>query len=188
MTGDFITKHSFMFGQTDMWRAFGIRIADDGIAEDALFPPLRSRKITIPGRSGAFDFGAKFYDERNLTLRCVNLTAGDDALARTRAREIAFVLSQKGEIRLWNEPERFYVGRAYNAPGLEQLRRVGTEFSLTFVCEPYAYGATHTENFADGVFEKAYEGTAPTPTLITIRNLGTEAMTGIVIKQTDLRG
>lgn len=70
---DYISAHSFKFGQTDMWEAYGIRIEENGITEDTLLPQLRARKVKIPQRSGAFDFGAKFYDERSLTLNCFTL-------------------------------------------------------------------------------------------------------------------
>ena len=40
------------------------------IAYDYLLPPKRARKITIPGRSGSYDFGAKNWEERTLRMTC----------------------------------------------------------------------------------------------------------------------
>ena len=50
MTGD-----SFSFGRYNSVDDWGLMV----IAYDYLLPPKRARKITIPGRSGSYDFGAK---------------------------------------------------------------------------------------------------------------------------------
>ena len=50
MTGD-----SFSFNQYNSVEDWGMMV----VATDVLLPPKRRRKITIPGRSGAYDFGAR---------------------------------------------------------------------------------------------------------------------------------
>ena len=139
---------SFLFGGQDMFQRFGLQLVDDGMPSDVLMPNLRERKVTIPLRSGAYDYGAHYYNERPLTINCVTVRAG----TREDAREMAYILAKKSQIRLWNEPDKYYVGRIYQAPGLEVLRKIGNRFSLSFICEPFAYGETLTESFTDRRF------------------------------------
>ena len=49
---------SFLFGGQDMFQRFGLQLVDDGMPSDVLMPDLRERKVTIPLRSGAYDYGA----------------------------------------------------------------------------------------------------------------------------------
>lgn len=175
------TKSSFLFGNTDMYTRFGISLADDGMPQDVLIPELRPRKVTIPLRSGSYDFGAHYYNERPIALNCVTVKAG----TRDDAREMAYILSKKSQIRFWNEPDKYYIGRIYTAPSLEILRKVGNRFSLNFIMEPFAYGDTITENFTNLRYVPNYKGTAPTPTYIVIENVGETAATNIQIMLTN---
>jgi len=179
MDKTWLTKSSFKFGTLDMYAEFGIMLS--GEPEDVLLPALRQRKVIIPQRSGAYDFGAKYYDERQLTLPCVTTRT----LSREAVREIAYHLSRKAEIRVWNEPNKYYIGRLYNAVNLEQLRRAANRFTLDFICEPFAYGSTVTEAFSGTSLSVEYNGTAATPTYIVITNTGSTAITGLRITQID---
>ena len=105
----YIDKSSFQFGTTDMFQRFGIQISDDGMPGDVLKPQLRARKVTVPLRNGAYDYGANYYDERPFTINCVTVRAGN----RDDAREMAYILSKKSQLRLWNEPDKYYIGRIY---------------------------------------------------------------------------
>lgn len=172
---------SFLFGGQDMFQRFGLQLVDDGMPSDVLMPDLRERKVTIPLRSGAYDYGAHYYDERTITYTCVTTRM----VSRDDAREIAYILSKKAEIRIWTEPDKHYIGRVYQAPSLEQLRNIGNRFPLTFVCEPFAYGATTTEPMPSLVFQPDYKGTAPTPTYIVIENTGSGDAVNIQIVQTN---
>ena len=149
-----------------MYAQYGLMLSEDGMPDDVLMPDLRSRKVTIPLRHGAYDFGAHYYDERTVTYTCVTTRMA----SRDDAREIAYTLSKKAEIRFWNEPEKYYIGRVYQSPTLEQLRTIGNRFDLTFICEPFAYGEIISESFTNRVLVPDYQGTAPTPTMIIIRN------------------
>lgn len=173
------TKSSFLFGTTDMYQAFGISIAENGLPDDVLKPPLRERKVVVPMRSGAYDFGAHWYDERPLSVTCVTVRAG----TRDDAREMAYILSKKAQIRFWNEPDKYYMGRIYSAPGLEILRKVGNRFTLEFVLEPFAYGEVVSEPFVNQRYTTKYKGTAPTPTYIVIENTGSGNARNIRIVQ-----
>ena len=175
----YIDKSSFLFGTTDMYQTFGISIAENGLPDDVLKPPLRERKVVVPMRNGAYDFGAHWYDERPLSVTCVTVKAG----TRDDAREMAYILSKKSQIRFWNEPDKYYMGRIYSAPGLEILRKVGNRFTLEFVLEPFAYGEAVSEPFVNRRYKMNYKGTAPTPTYIVIENTGSGNARNIQIVQ-----
>lgn len=179
MEKNYLTKSSFLFGNSDMYQQFGIQITDTGLPSDVLLPGLRSRKQTIPLRHGSYDYDAKYYNERGIQIGCVTTKI----LSREDTREIAYVLSKKSEIRFWNEPEKYYVGRVYETPTLEQLRNIGNRFTLIFICEPFAYGRTITRPFTGQIYEPDYIGTAPTPTYIEITNTGNTPITTIRITQ-----
>lgn len=178
MARTWLTESSFMFDGVDMFDRFGIQITDDGMPSDVLLPTIRSRKITMPMRNGAYDFGAKYYEERAITLNCVTVKVN----TREDAREMAYLLSKKSQIRFWNEPEKYYIGRVYQAPTLEQIRNIGNRFSLTFVCDPFAYGEEVSDTFTTR-YTPDYQGTAPTPTKITITNTGGQTISQISIVQ-----
>lgn len=164
-----------------MYASYGIRLANDSIPEDVLIPGLRSRKVTIPLRHGAYDYGAHYYEERAIRIECVTTRA----LTRADAREVAYALSKKAEIRFWTEPDKYYIGRVYQTPSLEQLRNVGVQFQMTFICEPFAYGQTKTDQFTGQIYVPEYIGTASAPTYIVITNVGDTNATNIKITQID---
>lgn len=161
--------HSFEFAGTDMFTSYGMRIRKK---HDVLKPSLRERKIVIPSRSGAYDFGAKTYNERTILVECdtINTLTADDK------REIAFLLSEKGEIRFWDDPDRYYIGRIYDAAEVEKVGGVGTYFPLTFICDPFAYavdggfGACMTFSSSEMRMTVNYGGTAETPGVLKIKN------------------
>ena len=181
MDKNWLTRSSFTFGGVDMYAEFGIQLTDDGLPKDVLIPGLRSRKQQIPQRHGAYDYGAEYYDERSIGIRCVTTRI----LTRADTREIAYALSKKAELRTWNEPDKYYIGRIYQAPDLEQLRTIGNRFPLIFICDPFAYGETKTEQMPSLVYLPKYRGTAATPTYIVIENIGETAAVNIQITQTN---
>jgi len=172
---------SFLFGTCDMFETYGIKLTERSIPQDVLMPGLRARKQTIPMRHGAYDYGAHYYDERAIVIECVT----KKMISRDQSREIAYMLARKSEIRFWTEPEKYYIGRVYEAPTLEQLRNVGNRFTLTFICEPFAYRNNVTAAFVNRVYSPNYDGTAPTPTQIIITNTSaTTSIRNITIVQT----
>ena len=181
----YIDNGSFKFGTVDMYDTFGIMIVDTSVPEDYMIPAIRTRKITVPNRSGKYDYGAKYYDERPLTLNCVTTNKETGSTFRAYIREIAYVLSKKNEIRLWNEPDKYYIGRVEKEITLTQLRDIGNVFTLEFTCEPYAYGVTRTKPFVNRVLDPEYAGTDVTPTYIEIVNIGNADAVNIRISQID---
>lgn len=169
MTGD-----SFSFGTYNSVDDWGIMV----IGHDTFLPPKRSRKINIPGRSGAYDYGAKNWDERTVRLECVLMRQ----MKKEEFREIVYLLSKKGRLRLWNEPEKYYIAELYDSPDvddfyLEEMR----EFELSFVCEPFAYGENVTAALTDGRNRIAYKGTAETPAVIVLRNASDDEIANVTI-------
>lgn len=162
-----------MFGNIDMRETYGVWMVD----YDVLLPSLRERKVIVPSKSGAYDFGAKNYDERIIRLNC------DTRTGKTRAemREIAYILSQKNRLSVWEEPDKYYIARLYDSMELTGLGEVIYKFSLTFVAEPFAIGETKQINFDGTEWKSEYKGTAATPTRLQITNTGDTAVTGIKI-------
>ena len=169
MTGD-----SFSFGTYNSVDDWGIMV----IGHDTFLPPKRSRKINIPGRSGSYDYGAKNWEERTVRLECVLMRQ----MKKEEFREIVYLLSKKGRLRLWNEPEKYYVAELYDSPNvddfyLEEMR----EFELSFVCGPFAYGENVTTALTDGRNKIAYKGTAETPAVIVLRNASDDEIANVTI-------
>ena len=167
-------KYGFTFNGVDFHEKYGIWLEK---TKDTLTPKLRSRKTTLPDRSGAYDYGAKRYDERMVELQCISLRV----LSRAEMRELAYDLSGKGELRTWHEPDKYYVGQLFDPGAIEYIGVVGNRFVLPFVCEPFAYGEQKTVRFENESFFK-YAGTAETPVRMTITNTGDSDITGIVVK------
>lgn len=174
----YIETGSFKFGDTDMYDTYGIQILDSSMPEDLLLPAIRPRKVTLPFRHGAYDYGAKYYDERHLVLNCIALND-----ARTFARDLAYTLSTKDKIRLWNEPHLYYIGRIENEVALTPYRDVGVTFTLDFTCDPFAYGNTVTEQFNGLRYVTHYQGTVPSPTKIIVKNNSQNTISTIKITQ-----
>jgi len=166
-------KHSFTVGGVDMRKEFGL-IAES--FEDGLAPPLRPRKVVVPQRDGAFDYKAKYYDERELIINCASIALLD----RGACRELSRVLARKEKIVRWDEEGKYYIGRVYDPTAIERLAGSAKRFAIHFVCEPFAFGRQVTEVF-DGRSALLYQGTARTPTRITITNTEAYALNGITI-------
>lgn len=172
MTGD-----SFSFGKYNSVDDWGLMV----VASDYLLPPKRARKITIPGRSGSYDFGAKDWDERTLRLTCM-LTR---TMSKAEFREIIYALSKKSRLRLWNEPDKYYVAELYDPAEVQDFyMEAAREFELSFIAEPFAYGSTVTAPIKDGRNTVEYKGTAETPCLIVLRNTSTENVVNVTITAT----
>lgn len=175
-----VQADSFEFGRTDMLEAYGIRV----ISYDCLAPALRPRKVIVPGRDGAYDFKAKNYDERTVQLDCDTVIG----LTRDQVRELAYVLSKKNTLRIWDEPDKYYIGRVYDAASIVPIGSIGQEFTLNFICDPFAYGKVTTLNIEGGnPAQLSYAGTARTPTRIAITNNGAADAVDILIRLREKR-
>ena len=169
-----MVANSFSFGSVNSVEAWGLKV----IEHDFFMPAKRARKITIPDRSGAYDYGARYYDERILSLECVL----ERKISKSAFREIVYGLSKKKQIRLWDEPEKYYMGELYNPEEVivypQEFMR---EFTLEFTCEPFAYHPTITIPIKNGSNPITYGGTAESPAIIEIFNRNKYSVQNITI-------
>jgi len=157
-----IMKYSWVFNGIDMRAEFGLILEEP--FNDRLKPRLRERKLIVPHRDGAYDYGAEYYDERDVGVKCAST-----GLSRGDVRRLALVLSEKGELRSWYEPEKYYIGRIYEDADIERIVGNAKRFVLPFVCDPFAYGEQVTEQFKNQT-ALTYRGSAAAPTHIIITN------------------
>ncbi len=166
-------NNSFLYGDIDMREAYGLIVERYA---DVLAPELRQRKQEVPERDGAFDYGAAYYNERELSVECGTV----QLLTREACRELSATLGRKAKITFWNEPDKYYIGRIYDPATIERLAGKMKKFTLTFVCDPFAYGQQRTEAF-EGSANLSYAGSARTPTRITVTNTTGVALQGLTI-------
>lgn len=165
---------SFSFGAYNSLADWGIR----AVKYDVLTPAKRPRKVQIPMRSGMYDFGALCWEERTVRIECTL----ERKISRGELREIAGALSRKSQLRLWDEPDKYYLGELYDpAEILDYYDEAMRDFTLSFVCEPFAFGPVTTVPLTMGANPVAYRGTAPAPCLIVLRNLSREAAQTVTI-------
>lgn len=167
-------KHSFTFNGVDMRKEFGLILEEP--FDDKLKPKLRERKLVVPHRNGAYDYGAKWYDERPVVVKCASIRL----LTRADVRRLALILSEKGELRSWYEPEKYYIGRIYDETDIERIAGSAKRFALPFVCDPFAYGEQVTEQFTNQA-AITYKGSATTPTHIIITNRTNSPIKGLTL-------
>ena len=122
------------FNGVDMRAALALMV---GRFSDVLTPALRPRKISIPYRDGSYDFGAQYYDERVITIDCATAALA----SRAAARAFAGAGGQGRIAGAGTEPDKYYIGRIYDPADIERMAQGAIRFSLSFVCEPFAYGA-----------------------------------------------
>lgn len=175
MTGD-----SFQFGGYNSMDDWGVRV----VAWDVLTPPKRARKRAIPRRHGLYDHGAECWEERTVRIECTL----ERRISRAALREIAYLLSRKAQLRLWNEPDKYYIGELYDAAELtDYFDECMREFTLSFICEPFAYGDGKSEALADGDNAVGYRGTAARGCVIEIRNPNAYSVSNITVTATTKR-
>ena len=172
-----MVNDSFQFGKYNSLTDLGIRC----VGYDFLFPPKRERKIVIPNRDGAYDFGARNYGERVLRVWCLWLRNKEE-IPMHKIREISYALSDKNRISFYNEPDKYYVGELFAPSELQRYYQEKiVEFELEFICEPFAYGKEVVKPLILGENTLNYEGTANTPTIIRIKNNGETDLKNLVL-------
>lgn len=166
---------TFTFGKTDLFQRYGIAVET---RRDTLHPPVRERKIHIPGRDGDYDLGARWYDGRTLELVCFSVLD----LSREQIRRLAYDLSGKKPLTLSDEPDKYYLAQLYDPSVITHIGQKGTKYSLKFSCEPFAYGETLRISLACGENPASCPGTARSPMLVVLRNESGEDATNIQLR------
>ena len=160
---------------------FGIRGIHTQDQSRLILPPRREGKLTIPGRSGYYDGVARnVYDERLESVLC-SFTCPPGKTVPEMCREIAYWLSGEGRLIYDKEPDKHYNARLTGSPPMEQHLKWGS-FDLTWSCNPpFALGRTVTQPMTMGANPIAYQGTAPAPCLIVLRNLSQTTASTVTI-------
>ncbi|GHU77306.1 hypothetical protein FACS1894188_11320 [Clostridia bacterium] len=104
---------TFTFNGINSYDAYGIKV----IAKDVQSAAKRDRRVVIPFKNGGYDFGAKYYSERVVTLDCCT---EDSPLSKSDFRAVAAWLSQKGKLTLWDEQDKCYIGELLESPDLNE--------------------------------------------------------------------
>lgn len=130
-----------------------------------LLPEPNDRYVQVPGKPGSILFPGELADRR-IDIDCAFLSSSL-ADIRIKARDIAAWLftAERAALSFDDEPDKYYRGKLASAVDFEHLALMG-QFSLTFVCEPLAYGTETTINFASDSATVNNAGTCPTPAII----------------------
>ena len=130
-----------------------------------LLPEPNDRYVQVPGRQGAIHFPRELAD-RHIDLDCA-FVGSSLADIRTKARDIAAWLrtTNRAELSFDDEQGKNYKGKLSAAVDFDHIGKMG-QFSLSFVCEPFAYGTEATTNFANDSATVNNAGTCPTPAII----------------------
>ena len=130
-----------------------------------LLPEPNDSYVQVPGRQGSIHFPRELADRR-IDIDCAFV---EPSLAdiRTKARDIAAWLhtDDRANLSFDDETGKTYKGKLASAVDFDHIGKMG-RFSLTFVCEPLAYGTEATTNFANDSATVANAGTFPAPAII----------------------
>jgi predicted phage tail component-like protein len=130
-----------------------------------LLPETNDSYVQVPGRQGSILFPRELADRR-IELDCAFV---EPSLAdiRTKAREIAAWLNvtDRANLSFDDETGKTYKAKLASAVDFDHIGRMG-EFSLSFACEPLAYGSEVTTNFANDSATVANAGTYSAPAII----------------------
>ncbi len=111
-----------------------------------LLPETNDSYVQVPGRQGSILFPRELADRR-INIDCA-FVGSSLANIRTKARDIAAWLNvtDRTSLSFDDEPGKSYKGKLASAVDLDHAGRLG-QFSLTFICEPLAYGEQVTASF-----------------------------------------
>jgi predicted phage tail component-like protein len=110
-----------------------------------LLPAAKTKRIDLPGSSGAYDFDDHEYSLRTITMKVTYLGTSFEEL-RTRARSIAAWLSTAswGQLIINDEADKYYLAKVTSETDLTTMFEAG-EAEITFDCQPFAYSVDESE-------------------------------------------
>lgn len=157
-----------------------------------ILPSLRKQELVIPGKHGVYNFGDETFDKRIIDVEIKYIGTSFEEL-RTRAREIADWLnaySGTKNLKFDDETDKYYIAKIYSSIGLQNLFKVG-ETTIQFECNPFAYsttlrGVTATVTASGDIVTVSSSGTFNTPSIISLTNNGTSAITTFTLSRETL--
>jgi predicted phage tail component-like protein len=130
-----------------------------------LLPEPNDSYVQVPGRQGSIHFPRELADRR-IEIDCA-FVGSSLADIRTKARDIAAWLSvtDRASLSFDDEMGKTYRGKLASAVDFDHIGRLG-QFSLTFICEPLAYGEQVTASFVSDSVTVTNAGTFSAPAII----------------------
>lgn len=169
-----LTEGSFHFAGKNSVDDFGIYVRQ----YTPVVPPKRIRKLGIPLRNGAYNFGVKAYDEIVITLELFC----DKDYERSEFREVSAWLANVGKLYFWDESDKFYKGEFESFPEYDEFTMLRMQpFKVLFVAYPFALGETKTVAIANGTNKVPYSGTAERPAYLKLTNTSGHEINGVQI-------
>lgn len=156
-----------------------------------ILPSTQDSVITVLGRNGAYDYGAKL-NSRSLDLECAMITKDYIELQQKVSELASFLTDHDGKPKTMRlildyQPDRYYNVRLSGSLPINRIFGLG-RFTLPLVAfEPYAHAleeGIHSEVITDGYYSFNVEskGTVVTPTVIELTNLGANTLNGFTIE------
>ncbi|MMZ49673.1 Phage tail protein [compost metagenome] len=164
-------------------RSKGVRIKS---IKRPLLANMRQQYEDIAGRHGSYSFSDGTLEDITIDVECWVAASNREDLRYT-ARQIAAWLYSKEKQRLTfsDEPCVFYLARIANQIDPETLIQHEL-FTLQFRCDPFAYAVQERvdrqiiSNSAHR-FAIQTDGTAPTPPIISVKNIGSTVLNGFTL-------
>lgn len=153
----------------------------------SVIPGRRKNEFVIPGRHGTLNFGGNTYEPRPIGVELGIFKNASFNELREKARELAKWLSGDGVLIFDDEPDKVYQASLYDYVGIEQIERLPMgRMEVIFECQPFAESLEYNQVNQDvsaipTELELEVKGTAETPCIITIKNIGTTTIQNISI-------
>ena len=150
-------------------------------------PEKNANEFEIPGRDGTVRFEGESYKKRAVVGRVefYNEDISREAW-RQNARRIAQWLSGRGLLTFDDEPDKSYDAEVIGQVDEDMIGSAGMS-NITFSCQPFAMSPYITEvgvvTTNAGVMPVTIGGTQETPCVITITNMGPNALSAITIQR-----
>lgn len=164
-------------------RSIGVRIKS---IKRPLLANTRQQYEDIAGRHGSYSFSDGTLEDIIVEVECW-VAANDRSDLRYKARQIAAWLYSKEKQRLTftDEPGVFYLARIANQIDPETLAR-HDKFTLQFRCNPFAYTVQERVDRqmisnSPHRFAIQTDGTAPTPPVLSVKNIGSTVLNGFTL-------
>lgn len=165
---------SFEFNGLNSADNFGMYVRQKTL----LAPNKRINKKIIPNKNGAYRHKTRSWDETIITL---DLFCAND-IDRHNFRQISAWLSQPGKLRFWDEEDKYYEGEIEKFPTFDEYSLLRMqEMKVDFVAFPFAIGTEKTISLHSGDNIILYDGTAPMPPIITLKNNTISPITNLKI-------